>query len=733
MKQAAAVFFALLAAAAPTAAESTPAPFVQAAEFEYSLCPPGLWESELVHLKNIGIETVEFSVPQTLHQSPAGDFDFSGRTNPRADLAGFIRLLRRLGIEGWVETGSPRGDWARALGELFAPQTSSHGGPLMWISAPLAGVDAARPPAPLHRISATDSDALARSRDAIASARGSLVWTNVFDALSPDAAAPTFRAGAIGLDGGERSAAALRRDAMLLRYWGALLPEMRIAPAPKPVNGKFPPGVSAALLISDNASAVSIVNRGATPFQDDIRAVDPIAKRSLLIPGVDVAPGDTLWLPAGVSLSQKSLCRECSNFSPMEQILYATAELVAIEYENGILAMEFAAPHSGNVVLQLQRKPVGPFLAAGKPTEFEWDDKTLRARLPIPAGQTPDKHVRIGIAIEEPETSAFFDDLHRLIIGAKNAVETTYSSPGVATRSRLRLPDGYSADKNDLTPNQIEYQLSVPASAADGDYANLALEADGMALGRARVQLFQPLVVRFTDAIALHFGDRIALASSPPAIPIEPKAGTEIELTLRNNWPSIQTYKLEASGDGLDFFPAKTEITIGAAAERSIHMRIFAANGAEGVRPFQLRVSGAANFDVPARAVLVPRTATLAWSADLDEDGSPEWILESEKARAIFSGADGRWLEFTWKDGGLNFLPVDGIFGGQGPATVRAVGDALEFTGKGWKRTVRLNGTALAVEQAPALPADPLAPQKRANVSLGIARRPGSVTYTLSR
>ena len=46
--------------------------------------------------------------------------------------------------------------------------------------------------------------------------------------------------------------------------------------------------------------------------------------------------------------------------------------------------------------------------------------------------------VRIGIAIEAPDTSAFFSDARRLIIGRKNVVSTSYSSAEVAARSRLR-------------------------------------------------------------------------------------------------------------------------------------------------------------------------------------------------------------------------------------------------------------------------------------------------------
>ncbi len=110
-------------------------------------------------------------------------------------------------------------------------------------------------------------------------------------------------------------------------------------------------------------------------------------------PRVSVPAGESLWLPLDVSLGPAGLCRECSNFSKAETVIvYATAELLSIEFENGILAMEFAAPEAGEVVLQLARKPVGPYLAAGMPKPFDWDDqdparaashpRQLRARQP---------------------------------------------------------------------------------------------------------------------------------------------------------------------------------------------------------------------------------------------------------------------------------------------------------------------------------------------------------------
>jgi hypothetical protein len=465
---------------------------------------------------------------------------------------------------------------------------------------------------------------------------------------------------------------------------------------------------------------------------------EPESKRILAIPGVSVPAGESLWLPVAVSLGPDGLCRDCTNFSGAEHIVYATAELLSIEFENGILAMEFAAPEPGEVVLQLARQPIGPFLAAGKPTEFDWDDKTLRARLAIPAGSAPGHRVRIGIAIEAPDTSAFFNDARRLIIGRKNVVSTSYSSPEVAARSRLRLPEGFTAAPTVKSPDEIDYEISVPADAVHGDWANLALEADGMPLGRARLQLFRPATIRLMEAIELHFGSQTELTPDPPTAPIDPKAGGNLEISIRNNWPQIRTYRLEPTGQGLEFFPPKTEISVGAEDERRVSLRVFAAEGLAGVRDWRLRVadlsSPGADVDLPMRVVSLPRGRTVAWSADLDGDGSPEWVLESQKVRAIFSTQDGgRWMEFAWKDTNVNFLPEQGLFAGPGPVEVRATDDALEFSGKGWKRTARLSETTLTIEQSSPLPADSLSPEKRGGATLTVARpSPARVAYTLN-
>ena len=114
--------------------------------------------------------------------------------------------------------------------------------------------------------------------------------------------------------------------------------------------------------------------------------------------------------------------------------------------------------------------------------------------------------MRIGIAIEVADTAAFFTDARRLIIGQQNPIATTYSSDRVAARSRLRLPEGFTATPKVKSPDEIEYQVAVPPDALHGDFATLALEADGILMGRARLQLFRPFSIRLLEALHMHFG-----------------------------------------------------------------------------------------------------------------------------------------------------------------------------------------------------------------------------------
>lgn len=747
------------AAALPAAAPSDPQPeYVMAVEFPYYQYPRAQWERELVWMKTIGVRTVAFSIPWNWHQLQPGEFDFTGRTSPRRDLVGFVRILRKLELQGWVRplppiarwpnNGWPDGEtdgearraWLKELQSLLATQTEKHGGPIAFVEGKALAIDAPPPPQPIATVSTTDPSALARSRTSIGTARGSLLWTDVEDLIYPEGWAPEaaalLRPGAVRLDGEERPATAtLRRNAALLRNWAALAGALHPVRMPKPLEGKLPEGIAAVELVSRPASAVSVTNRSKQPFHADLRVLDPLSRHLLIIPSVSVPGGESLWLPLHVSLGNGGLCHDCTSFGMPEHIVYATAELQAVEFENGILAMEFAAPQPAEVILQLAREPVGPYLAAGRPTKFDWDERTLRARLPVPAGTGPAHHVRVGIAIAAPETSAFFTEARRLTIGRDNIVSTVYSSPAVAERSRLLAPEGFTAVPTPRTPNEIDYAVNVPANALHGDWVNLALEADGVPLGRARVELFRPASIRMRQAIGLHFGPQTRLAVEPPTAPIETRAGSEVEIIIRNNTPQIQNYHLEAAGDGLEFLPARAETAIGAQAERPVSFRIFGKEDAAGLRDWRLRITGGADLDLPMRVVLLPRSGSVGWSADLDGDGSPEWILESQKVRAVFSGRDGgRWLELTWKDTDTNFVPEEGAFAQPGDVDVHVTEDGLAFVGNGWTRTVRLSGAELTIEQTPALPRDSLKPQTTNSVNLTIDRNsPSRAVYRLQQ
>jgi len=747
-------FAAILLAGAVTAAAPQRHEFIQAVEFPYYLCPRQLWERELVWMKTIGVRTVEFSVPWNWHQVRPGEYDLTGATSPRRDLATFIRLLRRLDLHawvrplppvaGWLNDGVPataadaraKREWLKRLERLLAPQTVNHGGSVAYVESKALAIDAAAAPERVTTISARDPLALSKARDVLAAGSGAVLWTDVEDGLYPAgwSADPTvrFRRGAVGMSGDERpSAAALRRSAALLHNWSDLVATLEPTPTPP---AKLPDGVTAMEAISPAGSAVSISNRSAQPFHDELRVIEPASRRTLVIPDVTVPAGESLWLPLGVSLGSQGLCHECSNFSSAEQIVHATAELLTVEFENGILAMEFSAPVAGEAILQLARKPVGPYLAGGSPTEFDWDDKTLRTRLRIPPGKGPAHRVRVGLAIEEPETSAFFQDAHRLVIGQKNLVSTNYSSAELAKRSRLKLPEGFTATPIVKSPMEIDYQVAVPPDLLHGSFVQLGIEADGALLGRATVQLFRPVSVRLNGSAALHFGSDSELSIESPLAIADPVTGANLDIVLRNNYPGIQTFNLAPSGTGLDFTPRKTEISVAATDERHLSLRVLPEDQlASGLRDWRLHVTTPAGdvLDLPMRLLFLPRGQTVAWMADLDGDGSPEWVLESARVRAIFSTQDGgRWTEFLWKDANWNVLPDQGTFAAAGPVEVEDGGDHLEFRGKGWKRTVKLVEGALTIEQDSPLPADLLMPDKRGNVGFTVTRQsPNRVTY----
>jgi hypothetical protein len=322
--------------------------WVESVEFPWATYPKPLWERELVWIKNIGIAHI--SLPPARDESD----------ETAAQLADLIRIVRRLNLEADIEGPIP---------DSMQQLARAHGGPL---TEPLPVAS---------RISALAPDALTRSRKLLLAGGAGLVWTDVEDTIG----GAGYHAGAVNFAGQETPATIpLRRNAQLARYWGntmASLHETKLPPAP-PI-----PQISIRQFAGKNGTSfVSIVNASSKPWAGAVKAMHPVQKRVVDLPAVTVPAHDSLWLPVDVPLMAGPLCKDCSAFATVDRLVYATAEITAMEYENGILAMEFTAPTAGEVVLHLSSEPSGPLVAGGKPASFDWDEHTRSRKARDQAG-----------------------------------------------------------------------------------------------------------------------------------------------------------------------------------------------------------------------------------------------------------------------------------------------------------------------------------------------------------
>ncbi len=629
-------------------------------EFPYNGIPRPLWERELAHLKEMGVAHV--SLPPSV-DAPAD----------AARLDDVIRIVRRLGLEADLE--GPLPDRLKALAK-------SHGGPL---TEPLD--DAVR-------ITATMPRALDNERKLLASGKQAIVWTDVFETLDSQKTKPEYRPGAITLAGAEGPGAALiRREAQLARYWGSHLSALPEAPGARlgvPVEG-----VSVHQYIADKPSSTilsvapaglsftSVTNDSATAWSGEVRVMYPALQRPIALPTVAVAAYDVIWLPVNVPLTAGPLCSGCTGFAPTDHLAYATAELTAMEYENGILAMEFIAPSAGEAVLQLSHEPTGPLIAGGHPVVFDWDAKTQRARLPIPAGNAKTGRVRVALAIDAPPATALFDNASVLLIGETTRLTAQFSPPDVAARSRLRTtPDLPTVQEDNSSPTSkdagrgngasspappedkdrpavVTYKVSVPLTAVSGDTALLAIEADGMQLSHSQLRILPPAALAFGDAVAVRVATDSSVPLSPATIPVNQKPGREVVISLRNNAPEIRTFNISINVPGLDFSPEKQTVSIGASLARDVTFRVFSSTATPGIHEGEVRLSGAAALNEPVRFVVVPPTGAVVWAAEGFS------ILESAKSRASF--LSDRWLEMIDKDSGNDLQPAGGTHFEGGP------------------------------------------------------------------
>ncbi len=106
--------------------------FVYGAAFFYERLPRATWRTAMYELKyGLRINTLDLYVPWNWHELRDGDFDFSGRTNPRRDLREVLRLARVFGFRLIVRPGPViRNEWRNGGYPAWLLQRPEYGMPL---------------------------------------------------------------------------------------------------------------------------------------------------------------------------------------------------------------------------------------------------------------------------------------------------------------------------------------------------------------------------------------------------------------------------------------------------------------------------------------------------------------------------------------------------------------------------------------------------------------------------
>ena len=85
--------------------------------------------------------------------------------------------------------------------------------------------------------------------------------------------------------------------------------------------------------------------------------------------------------------------------------------------------------------------------------------------------------------------------------------------------------------------------------------------------------------LRFPDAIDVHLAANSALPLFPATVSVNQRTGRDLTVTIRNNAPEIRNFVLEPKAEGLEFSPAKLEVTVGVSTSRDVSFRVFAKRG----------------------------------------------------------------------------------------------------------------------------------------------------------
>ena len=124
-------------------------------------------------------------------------------------------------------------------------------------------------------------------------------------------------------------------------------------------------------------------------------------------------------------------------------------------------------------------------------------------------------------------------------------------------------------------------------------------------------------------------------------------------------------------------------------------------------------------------------------TTDIETAAKPfsRWVKTSPDARSVAADGAAAIAAARMPPGqiAMLILPADTAWNeGSGPVEVHVEGDSLQFTGKGWIRTVHLSENTLTIEQSTPLPDAGPAPDRRGNVTLtAVHPSPAKAVYTL--